>query len=76
MGEPTQGCVPPHTLDTHGNTSLGLYFSGTTVTSYLIRQTGEVKDLQSLEKPWSGIKCCFPLHKKAFFSLPLSCLYD
>lgn len=37
---------------------------------------GEVKDLQSLEKPWSGIKCCFPLHKEALFTLPLSCLYE
>lgn len=73
---PAQGCVPPHTPGTRWNISLGLYFSGTTVTSYLIRQTGEVKDFQSLEKPCSGIKCCFPLHKEAFFSLPLSCLYE
>lgn len=73
---PGRACVPPHTLGTHQNTSLGLYFSGTTATSYLIRQTGKVKDLQSLKKPWSGIKCSFPLHKEALFSLPLSCLYE
>lgn len=42
---PAQGCVPPHTPGTRWNISLGLYFSGTTVTSYLIRQTGEVKRL-------------------------------
>lgn len=56
------------------NINFGLYFL-ITVNSYLIRQMHEVKDLHSLEKPWSVIKCCFPLHKEAFFSPPLSSLY-
>lgn len=57
------------------NVNFGLYFLITTLNSYLVRQMHEVKDLHSLEKPWSGIKCCFPLHKEAFFSPPLSSLY-